>query len=212
MRPFPLPLSAVMDLLSWRHEIRDDKRTALRGRLQHFQSKGFPAGSNTGRGKAAAYGWDELILLGIAMDLLEIGMPPDLAVSIVRDETDHIFSGLSDNIAFANEPDLVPVRAFYLVVEGYGLHLLREPDNGKRGVLTMHQEDLEEAIQGGIQASLNFPILIVDVRRIVIDIMNWLTSDYGMGPEVYRSFINHCSIGDELRSQLGAGDRNNGDS
>ena len=56
----------ILDILSAKHNIISSKMTAFRGRLQHFQRLGFPAGANTGKGHGVAYSWRELFLIGLA--------------------------------------------------------------------------------------------------------------------------------------------------
>lgn len=65
---------------------------AFRARLQHLQRNAFPSGVNTGKGKRAAYGWEQLIELSVALDLIDLGLTPDLVRSLVLGEREHILT------------------------------------------------------------------------------------------------------------------------
>jgi hypothetical protein len=79
-----LSQSQVLRLLRARHQIAEDKQTALRGRLQHFQRLGFPEGINTGKGRPAHYGAGEVLLISLAFELLEMGLTPERAVHVLQ--------------------------------------------------------------------------------------------------------------------------------
>ncbi|BAI95822.1 hypothetical protein Sj15T_01610 [Sphingobium sp. TA15] len=81
---FPLTQAGLLRLLSHLHEVADDKQTALRGRLQHFQRLKFPPGVNTGRGKPAAYGAGSLVALSVAFEMLQLGMSPEAIVALLN--------------------------------------------------------------------------------------------------------------------------------
>jgi len=68
------------------HGIASAKRNAFRARLQHFQKLGFPEGLNTGRGRAAVYNPGHIILLGIALELGQLGLTPERAKAVISDD------------------------------------------------------------------------------------------------------------------------------
>ncbi|MCO5794014.1 MAG: hypothetical protein HEQ21_14425 [Blastomonas sp.] len=72
--------------LALTHAIADDKRSAFANRLRHLQRLGFPPGVNTGRGKVAAYGVGEVFLLGVALELMQLGLNPERAVDAITDD------------------------------------------------------------------------------------------------------------------------------
>lgn len=72
----PLNFSAALELLAALFDIPPERATALRGRIQYFQDKGFPPGTKTGRGKRASYGPREIIMLTVALSLLQQGLTP----------------------------------------------------------------------------------------------------------------------------------------
>lgn len=77
--------SQIEELLAEVHHISPDKRVAFQGRLKHFQrEKNFPTGQRPGKGRAIKYEVDHLFKMVIAMELVQAGMPPKLAVEIVE--------------------------------------------------------------------------------------------------------------------------------
>jgi hypothetical protein len=66
------------------HGVAPARVGALKGRLQHFQRLGFPAGVNTGRGKPAEYGVSAILRIVVAFELLQLGLMPERAVGIMR--------------------------------------------------------------------------------------------------------------------------------
>lgn len=80
---FPLSQSGLLSLLTHLHEVAEDRQTALRGRLQHFQRLRFPPGVNTGRGKPAAYGAGSILSLSVAFEMLQLGMLPEAIVRLL---------------------------------------------------------------------------------------------------------------------------------
>ncbi len=80
----------VSDLFAALHRIAPEKRTAFRGRLQHFQKLRFPPGVNTGRGKAAEYGAGSILSLAVALELVQLGVPPDRSVRLLTENLTHV--------------------------------------------------------------------------------------------------------------------------
>lgn len=66
------------------NHIASDKRVAFQARLKHLQRLNFPEGTNTGKGKPARYTFANLMQLVIAVELLQTGFPPQMAVKLVE--------------------------------------------------------------------------------------------------------------------------------
>lgn len=78
-----LAFGAVEDVFARLHGIREDKRVAFRARFKHLKRLGFPPGTNTGSGRAAAYEGPEIFLLALALELLQLGLSPERAVGLI---------------------------------------------------------------------------------------------------------------------------------
>lgn len=59
-------------------------RVALMGRIKNLQRKGWPPGTNSGRGKPADYDMRAVIDLLMAFELTALRIPPDQAVEVLR--------------------------------------------------------------------------------------------------------------------------------
>lgn len=79
-----------------RHGIGRDREIAFRGRLQHLQRLRFPSGVNTGKGKRAIYGWSQVIELSLALDLMELGLAPEVVVDLVRPHAHDLMSAVGN--------------------------------------------------------------------------------------------------------------------
>jgi hypothetical protein len=84
MQPFVLRYPEVEALLAELHQVAPTTRIALMGRIKNLQRKGWPPGTNSGRGKPADYGFAALIELLLAFELAALRIPPDQAVGILR--------------------------------------------------------------------------------------------------------------------------------
>lgn len=74
----------ILEFLARQYEVREDRRGALKGRLQHFQRLGFPAGLNTGRGRAATYDLSKTLQLLIAFEMLQMALSGEQVVRILK--------------------------------------------------------------------------------------------------------------------------------
>lgn len=72
--------SQLEDFLADIHGVCDTKRTALKGRLKHFQRLQWPPGTNQGKGARVKYGIGQTLSLAVAMELLQIGLTPERIV------------------------------------------------------------------------------------------------------------------------------------
>lgn len=79
-----LKTRAVEEVVARRFAIAEHGRTALRGRLEHLRKLGTPKGVQKGQGRAAVFGWDEILQLAVAVELLNVGVTPDHAHSVVQ--------------------------------------------------------------------------------------------------------------------------------
>tara|TARA_R110001599_G_scaffold193040_1_gene388724 strand:+ start:8605 stop:9270 length:666 start_codon:yes stop_codon:yes gene_type:complete len=78
--------SEVEEALAVTYDIDESKRLAFRARLQHLQKLKFPAGLNTGRGRAATYTVGHIYLLAVALELLQLGLSPDRAKRVIEED------------------------------------------------------------------------------------------------------------------------------
>jgi hypothetical protein len=72
-------------LLSELHRIAPSRRTALQGRIKHFQRNGWPGGTNTGKGRAAIYDFGAVLKLALGFELLQLGVTPERSSDLLRE-------------------------------------------------------------------------------------------------------------------------------
>lgn len=68
------------DFLAEIHGVAPEKRTALKGRLKHFQRLGWPSGTNKGKGARVEYGIGQTMNLAMGMEMLQLGLTPERVV------------------------------------------------------------------------------------------------------------------------------------
>lgn len=160
----------VQDFFVWRFEIPDSRRTALRGKLQNLQKFGIPSDVNTGRGRPAKYGICQMIELSIAMDLMDVGFPPDAVVTILRSEMALVMEAL--NVKGRNVPSYYgadgPRPALMIISVFAKSHFFPR----RRSVLITTPKELAEGL---LNENLNvvFPITIIDLQQIIFRLKDW---------------------------------------
>ena len=82
-----LTFAQVEKALALTNAVAETKRSAFAYRLKHLQKLRFPPGVNTGRGKAAAYDVGHLYLLGVALELNQLGLTPERTVNVINQNT-----------------------------------------------------------------------------------------------------------------------------
>lgn len=84
MKPFALRYPEVEALLAELHQVAPTGRVALMGRIKNLQRKGWPPGTNSGRGKPADYGSLATVELLLAFELSVLRIPPEHAVEVLQ--------------------------------------------------------------------------------------------------------------------------------
>lgn len=90
-----LTYRGLEDLLADLHHVTVKNRVALQGRIKHFQRNGWPGGTNTGKGKAASYDFGAVLKLCLGFELLELGVTPERAANLLRDNWGNIRTATS---------------------------------------------------------------------------------------------------------------------
>lgn len=81
---FGLSRGEMLDLLAKVMLVPDEGRTAFLGRFQHLQRLALVDGINPGRGKAAQYRAEQVIVIAIAMQFLQLGLSPERTVRMMH--------------------------------------------------------------------------------------------------------------------------------
>lgn len=89
-----LSFKQVESVFAERFGIEGDQAAAFRGRLQHLQRAGVPSQVNTGKGTRASYGWRQIVELAVALDFIDLGLRPEIAVETVRAHAEKLLGSL----------------------------------------------------------------------------------------------------------------------
>lgn len=161
----------ILDILSIKHNIAGTKKIAFRGRLQHFQRLGFPTGANTGKGKGVAYSWRELLLIGLALDCLEIGSTPDRSVNEIVKFEDVFLSAVANVGLGTTEGGSGDFKCF-LIVELSNLMSLKKEDDWSQIVKLLSHQDLMQILSTeGLDAHRS-PYALIDLRQFLAAILD----------------------------------------
>ena len=87
---FGIPRSQMLELLADAMEVPEGRRTALLGRFQHLQRLSLIDGINPGRGKAAEYRANQVLIIAVAFEMLQIGLTPERAVRVIKHNEDEL--------------------------------------------------------------------------------------------------------------------------
>lgn len=81
-----LSFGEVEEILVRLNGVHPDRRPAFLARLKQWQKQplNFPDGTNVGRGNRAVYGAQQLFQLALLSFFLEVGLPPERGISLIR--------------------------------------------------------------------------------------------------------------------------------
>jgi hypothetical protein len=119
-----LSFQQIEAIFSARYGVPPDRAIAFRGRLQNLQRHGLPDGANTGKGRKANYNWWQLAQLSIALDLIEIGLPPDTATKLIVNSSRTISMALTHlSLVLTSEYGIIlsPRETLFVKVRNYFL-------------------------------------------------------------------------------------------
>lgn len=150
-----------------------DRRPRFQARLKQLQRMGFPEGVNAGRSARAEYRADQLFKLAFVLELLQIGITPERAISFVQTWWDKIRRGL---LLAGNTDQLVGI-AFWPKDFGGFTHGEDEADekiawtsNGSALVST-RPEDSSDLIDTATAMATEPRSVILNISRIWAEIV-----------------------------------------
>lgn len=116
MRPINAEeLRAVVSSMLGLPESADE---ALGARIKHMQRLGFPAAEVVGTGRRRKYAFADIVRICLAFQLVDVGMPSALAVTILQDGWNDIVPALKKAGAMRDAPMLEIIVA--ALARGYG--------------------------------------------------------------------------------------------
>lgn len=99
----PYTFSEVESALAGMYSIAPARRSPFSNRLRHLQKQGFPAGTNTGRGKAAQYEHEHVFQLAIVLMLNSFGYTPERAITLVDANRDNLAQGILKTLSASRQ-------------------------------------------------------------------------------------------------------------
>lgn len=127
---FHVPRSQLLNLLADSMLVPHDRRSAFLGRFQHLQRLSLIEGINPGRGKQAEYQAHQVLLIAIAFQMLQLGLSPERAVKIIKENQEQI--RLAIRIAIENQAEISPSLLWFdpgiisPAIEGYDVEDLAD--------------------------------------------------------------------------------------
>lgn len=139
-----LSYGELEEFIAHLHRVAPEKRTALKGRLKHFQRLSWPAGTNKGKGARVNYGVGQTFSLAVAFEMLQIGLTPERVVEQLRMSTGLIARGF----AAAYEDYGPHADPIYYIFSPQSLYALRGLENHPEGhvSLLISQSELGNSI------------------------------------------------------------------
>lgn len=77
-----MKFSAILSILSSWHELDDEKRSMMVGRLKALQRSNWPRGVNVGKGQRVDYDKDQFSAIFFVMEFVSMGFTPMRATEI----------------------------------------------------------------------------------------------------------------------------------
>lgn len=163
--------------LAYLHGVGADKRTALKGRIKHFQRLGWPSGINKGKGARVEYGIDQTLSLAIGFEMLQLGLTPEKVVDQLKSKGGFLAIAFSQ----AQRASDKKASSLYYAFAPESLSVLRDPDAPEKTALQsmiVPEKDLPKLMaHGGIMwrrfALINLSDLLREYSAFI--------SDYGAG-------------------------------
>lgn len=159
-------VDAVMAAL---HEIEESQRSAFSNRIKHMQRLGYPSGTNTGRGRAAAYSAHQLYLIGFALELAQLGLTTDSAIPLMQDNFSTVATATS--AAIRSRYDL-QLPCIFIYFDPARLDPLMESTGGGmtsiRGKFRYGTREFGDVLLAGSGAERRFTVIAVN--KIIEDI------------------------------------------
>lgn len=149
---------------------------AFLGRFQHLQRLRLVEGINPGRGRQAAYRANQVMVIAIAMQLLQLGLSPERAVRIIRDNRDRV--RLAIGLAVPTAEKLAP--AFLYLDPALLTALGADGSDAGHAELTFHyagEGTLREMIDEYLVAGDVPRIAIVNIKGTIVSLKDAMWND-----------------------------------
>lgn len=169
---FSLSFAEVSSLLAGMHLIDPAKEGTFRSRIKHLQRLNFPPGVNTGKGRPAEYGVEQFLLLAVAFELLQLGLTPERARSLLTQRQEEVLAAFH---RAAIPPSLFYRQEYLMFLDPRALSALQfDPSEDENEIDAPHQFLMFGTMKTAIQyvrrsrTFLSPRIAIIDLYRIIV--------------------------------------------
>lgn len=160
----------VEGLFAARYGVLADRQLAFRGRLDRLRQLGCPSGVQTGKGRPATFGWDQLNELSLALDLVDVGFTPEAISNLLKANLEEAVFAISE--LGMHSPELIKSAAIcerwpaqqtiYFKIKMNALSGLTDPDLGAQPLL--------EVINGKTLAARLLSSDIYEMPAVLLDL------------------------------------------
>lgn len=173
---FGIGRSHLLSVLGQAMLVETASAGAFLGRFQHLQRLRLVEGINPGRGRQAAYRANQVMVIALAMQLLQLGLSPERAVRIIKENKERV--RLSISLAVTSAERLAP--AFLYFDPALLTALGAEGDHADHAEQTFHyagQGTLRDMIEGFLVEGDVPRMAIVNVKGTIVAIKDAMWND-----------------------------------
>lgn len=149
------------------HRVVDSRRSAFQGRLKHYQKQGFPAGINTGRGRAATYNIEHALQMAVALEMNQVGLNPERAAQICTSRAARIRAAINLAVTQILSDDQ---ESILIVFDPLALSDLCETIDWDETLMSFDVVSVPE-FRSNLEAQYNLPsrrYALIDVTAVVL--------------------------------------------
>lgn len=173
-----MPFRSVESLLAIQQRIADDQRTPFQNRLKNLHRLGFPRDLETVPGRATQYTAHQYVFMAIAVELLQLGISPERAVSMMRffEKVAPVAIGeaasyITKNIDKLDDDDwrTDPSKTIYIVFDPSSLSALMElkGDDEYNSVAKVNGRDLASVISSATSGTYSSRFALINITNLL---------------------------------------------
>lgn len=195
-----LTFNDIETVFSERFDVPRARAVAFRGRLQHLQRLEVPEGSRTGRGVKAIYGWKQIVQLTVALDLLDLGLAPEVVAKAVKQSTHSLLNAVQQvlnnletlpAVAAAIVGERCPFEATWIAVASAGSLTFAQAGEPQPYVIAFEGTDFLKTLREGDDPALEPTGAYIDLGSRLMLIAHLAGEKIGQEPvETARSLID----------------------
>lgn len=166
-----MTFAEVEGLLADLHSIASDKRAAFQARLKNFLKLGYPNTVKSGRGKQGRFGSYEVMQMALAVELSQLGIPPNRTVQILLISDTAVALSIRLMGQFLDHGDLNKEKPTLLALQPAALSAFMDRDGRGNALcaelmLPTYPELVAEQITAGNSSRLS----VINVSQVFVEV------------------------------------------